>query len=103
MIVGVPDERMVMVSIAGLDKAEVLKALYDGSRAQGMSFLGVPRGGVSIQECRDVLAAGQTYFDYWMGHVLKVDLSGDEFDPYLYDRDCGPGAAAVAIERVRSA
>jgi hypothetical protein len=32
-------------------------------------------------------------FDYYFGRPLKVDLSGDEFDPWLYDRDAGTGAA----------
>jgi len=28
---------------------------------------------------------------------MKVDLSGDEFDPRMYDRDNGQGAALRAI------
>ena len=33
---------------------------------------------------------------------MKVDLSSDEsFDPALYDRDNGPGAAARVIEKLR--
>lgn len=41
------------------------------------------------------------YFDYVDGHVIKCDLSGDEFNPALFDRDCGEGAAAKAIENLR--
>lgn len=37
------------------------------------------------------------YFDYVNGRPLKVDLSGDEFDPYLYDRDNGEGVADKAM------
>lgn len=36
-------------------------------------------------------------FDWVIGRSLKVDLSGDEFDPYLYDRDNGEGVAAKAM------
>ena len=38
-----------------------------------------------------------TYFDYLYGRVLKVDLSGDEFDERLYERDNGRDSAARAI------
>lgn len=33
--------------------------------------------------------------------VLKVDLSGEEFDERLYDRDCGEGAAQRAVDSIR--
>lgn len=101
------------VNIADLDKADVLKALYDGSHTQGMSFFGVPDGGVTLEMCREAVSGEADnssphavqrrplYFDYWHGHVLKVDISGDEFDPWLYDRDCGEGAAEHAITSLR--
>lgn len=95
-----------MIDISGLDKAEVLKALYDGSHPQGLSFLGVPATGVTLAVCRDEVArkvegGHDLRFDYWHGHVLKVDITGDEFDPWLYDRDCGTGAAERAISLLR--
>jgi hypothetical protein len=40
-------------------------------------------------------------FDYLHGRVMKVDLSGDSFDPWLYDRDNGEGAASRAIAKMR--
>ena len=53
-----------MIDIKGLDKAEVLKALYDSSHVQGMGFLQtVPEGTVTVQHCRELLKHG-TYFDY---------------------------------------
>lgn len=86
-----------MIDIKGLDKAEVLKALYDSSHVQGMGFLQtVPEGTVTVQHCRELLKHG-TYFDYLYGRVLKVDLSGDEFDERLYERDNGRDSAARAI------
>lgn len=88
------------ISIKGLDKAKVLKALYDRSHIQGLGFLqAVPDNMVSVDHCRELLAR-QTYFDYLYGKVLKVDLSGDILDPRLYDRDCGEGAAKRAIESI---
>jgi hypothetical protein len=92
-----------MVSIKGLNKAAVLKALYDHSHVQGMGFMqAVPEGVVTVEHCRMLLEnTGYPYFDYLYGKVLKVDLSGDEFDERLYDRDCGPGAAQRAIDSLR--
>lgn len=89
-----------MISIKGLNKAEVLKALYDRSHIQGYGFLqAVPDSVVTVEHCEELLER-TTYFDYLYGRVLKVDLSGDEFDESLYDRDCGHGAAARAVRSV---
>lgn len=89
-----------MISIKGMDKAKVLKALYDHSHVQGMGFLqAVPEGTVTVEHCRELLKQS-TYFDYLYGKVLKVDLSGDEFNELLYDRDCGYGAADRAIRSI---
>lgn len=92
-----------MIDIKGLNKAEVLKALYDGSRIQGMGFLqAVPEGTVTVEHCQQLLdSTGYPYFDYLYGRVLKVDLSKDEFDERLYDRDNYPGAAAKIIDRLK--
>lgn len=91
-----------MIDIKGLNKAEVLKTLYDHTHVQGMGFLqAVPEGTVTVEHCEELLKK-DTYFDYLYGRVLKVDLSGDEFNEALYDRDNFPGAAAKAIEELRN-
>jgi hypothetical protein len=100
-----------MVNIAGLDKAEVLAALHAATHAQGMGLLH-DKGPLSVDECRGIIAAvgaedaetariGRLYFDYLRGRVMKVDISGDEFDPRLFDRDNYNGAAHDAIQRLR--
>lgn len=88
-----------MVNIQGLDKAQVLQTLHQNSKAQGMSILHERK--VTLQDCQEVISDGQLYFDYFAGRVLKVDLSGDEFDPWGYDRDNGAGAAEAAIAGLR--
>jgi len=91
-----------MVDIKGLDKARVLKALYDNSHVQGLGFMHtVPDGTVTVEWCAEALEK-QTEFDYLYGRVLKVDLSKDEFDERLYDRDCGEGAAQRAVDSIRA-
>ena len=90
-----------LVSIEGLDKGAVLAALYNAARAQGMGFFQYTPKPMTAAEAR-VILEGQTVFDYLNGRVLKVDLSEERtkgaFDPRLYDRDNGPGAAAAAIQ-----
>ncbi len=90
-----------MVDIKGMSKAKVLKTLYENSYLQGLGFLqAVPDGTVTVEHCEELLKKS-TYFDYLYGKVLKVDLSGDEFDEYLYDRDCGEGAAQRAVDSIK--
>jgi hypothetical protein len=31
---------------------------------------------------------------------MKIDLTGDSFDPFLYDRDNGEGAAERALKDI---
>ncbi len=90
-----------MVDIKGLDKARVLKALYDHSHTQGLGAMRAS-GPITVEHCAELLEK-QTYFDYLYGRVLKVDLSGDEFDERLYDRDCGEGAAQRAVDSIKGA
>lgn len=96
-----------MVSIEGLDKAEVLLALYNASHIQGMGFLaavdhyGIEDARKDIEDMNTTFN-GRLYFDYLHGRVIKTDISGDEFDPYLFDRDNGEGSAEKAIETLRN-
>ena len=91
-----------MVDIAGLDKAEVLYALYNASHVQGLGFIQAVDNYTLEDARRDYEASDDKYFDYLHGRVLKVDLSGNEFNPRLFDRDCGYGTAAAAIEKLRN-
>ena len=95
-----------MISIKGLDKAKVLAALYNHSRPPGMEMLHFTPEDMTQELAAACLenTRGREYgnFDYLQGRVMKVRLSGDEFDPSLYDRNLGEGAAALAIESVRT-
>jgi len=90
-----------MIDIKGLDKAKVLKALYDNSRPQGVGVFVAAYADELTEEKAAELLKDQTYFDYLSGRVMKVHLDGDELDPRLYDRDLGEGAAARAIESIK--
>lgn len=90
-----------MVDISGLDKAEVLKALYDAAKPLGMGALQFKPGDLSIEDARKAVEK-DLYFDYYLGRPLKVNLSGDVVSMALYDRDQGDGAGAEAIRKLRA-
>ena len=85
-----------MIDIAKADKAEVLAALYNKSKMQDMGILNF-RPEDMTKEQAQVYLDGGTHFDYLHGRVMKIDLSSDELDPRLYDRDNGQGAAYAAL------
>ena len=89
-----------MVSFGNKNKAVVLKALWENSKAQGMSFLALPElGQITVEQCSARLAES-AYVDYFAGKVIKIDFSGGDFNPWGYDRDNGQGAAQKAVDSV---
>jgi len=85
-----------MISLDGKNKAEVLAKLYNASKPLGRGMLQYDPTPMTTEEAEELLKKF-TYFDYLKGRVMKVDLSGLAFDPWLYDRDNGQGAAERAI------
>ena len=91
------------MNISKLDKAEVLVALYNNARPQGMGYLHYTPEDMTVEEARKILAnfeeqGQQSYFDYLKGRVMKIDLRGDDLFTALYNRDNGEGAAEQALE-----
>lgn len=76
------------ISLVGLNKADVLAALYNASKPQGAGFIHYDPTPMTRKEAEQLLAQG-TYFDYLKGRVMKVDLSKDELNPWGFDRDNG--------------
>lgn len=86
------------MKINHLDKAEVLIALYNAAKIQGTGFF-VHRADFKLTHKKaSELLRNTTSFDYLNGKVLKIDLSGDELNTFLYNRDNGPNAAENAIQ-----
>ena len=92
---------MSKIALAGLNKADVLAALYNASKPQGMGFMHYDPKPMTQEEAEGLLKQ-TTYFDYLNGRVMKVNLTGDEFDTWGYDRDNGQGAAERAIAELRT-
>lgn len=90
-----------MVDIKGMNKADVLAALYNHSRPLGMGFLHYDPAPMTREQAQTLLDGGRAYFDYLKGRVMKVDLRSDEgFDEWGYDRYNGSGAAQRAVDSV---
>lgn len=90
------------MNIENHTKASVLAALYNASKPQGMGFLHFNPKPMTENEAEDLLKEGRTYFDYLHGRVMKIDLSGNDLDTSLYNRDNGQGAAERVIESLKS-
>jgi hypothetical protein len=114
------------IDITGIDKGVLLAELFNRGGIIGLGFLQAGRGpddamthdqgreivaralagGSEADHARmfgqQVLGRRRLYFDYLYGRCLKVDLSGDQVDPWGYDRDNGgPGAFQRVVEVVR--
>ena len=94
---------MAVIDISGKDKGAVLAALFNAAKVQGRGFYHATNRVLTAEQGREVLKSlkGDLFIDYLEGRVLKVDLNGDSFDPWLYDRDNGEGTAARALEGVK--
>lgn len=88
------------IDITGKNKAEILAALFNSSKQQGMGFLHVEgRNPMTKEEAEEILK-DQLCFDYLKGRVMKIGLKEDFLDPRLYDHDNGQGAAERAIKGI---
>lgn len=88
-----------MIDITGLNKAEVLAGLYNASHPQGMGFLQSSPEDMTTEQAEEILKE-TTDFDYLKDRVMKISLSGDEFEEWLYDRDNRSGAAQAVIDKI---
>lgn len=90
------------MDISNLNKPELLAALYNKAKVQGLGVLHATEGDMPIKEAKSIFENSQDkYFDYVKGRVMKVDLSGDELKTFLYNRDNGEGAAEKIIEGLK--
>lgn len=104
------------IDISGLNKATLLAALFN--RVGGPAGLGVLQAhhGPDVMTQEDAVKAieggddstrmfgkgKRLDFDYLYGRCLKVDLSRDEVNLGLFDRDYGQGAFAEVVKELRA-
>lgn len=70
-----------MVNIKDLDKAEVLLALWKGSHAQGMSFLGMMNGGLTLEKAQDMIR--QIQINAFKRSEEAPELTPENNDEYI--------------------
>jgi hypothetical protein len=87
------------IELNGKNKAKVLASLYNNAKPQGLGLLQFDAKPMTEGEAEELLKQ-QTAFDYLKGRVMKVDLSGDSFNSWLYDRDNGEGSAERAVRNI---
>lgn len=90
-----------MVSIAGLNKADLLATLYNRAKPQGLGFLHATPEDMTKEQAQALLDSGQYYFDYVQGRVMKIYLENDNMRTDLYKRDNGQDAAEEIINKLR--
>lgn len=98
------------IDIKGIDKADLLNALYSRAQVLGLGALHAKPGDLTPEEAavlviRHTDSRGERtriYFDYLHGRVMKVDIGGDTLNGCLYDRDNGQGSAAAIVAALRA-
>ncbi len=87
------------VSIKGLEKVKLLKALWDHTKpAAFFTFSGLPSPEFDEGAAKKEVL---TYIDYFCGRCIKTDLSGDTADPTSYDADWGEGLFQKIVTSIR--
>jgi hypothetical protein len=78
------------VSIKGLEKVKLLKALWEG--AKPAAFFAFSGQISPVFDNASAKEAVKDYIDYYCGRCIKTDLSGDTADPTSYDAEWGAGS-----------
>ena len=86
-----------MIDITGIDKADVLAALFNAATPQPGDEYVMPPAKARI--LIDGHPRKSLVFGEMNGRMLMVDLV-DDFDPTAYDAEQGEGAAAAAIDGI---
>ena len=86
------------IDISGLDKVVLLKALYERAKPLGSGFLQYTPAPLSDEVAEK---ASKKYIDYLNGRVMKINISGDEVNTRLYNRDNGASAAEEVIQNIK--
>ena len=89
------------MDISGLDKAKVLKALYDHALPLGNGMIDFNPNPLDIEEAQNFINSGKITFENVKGRAIKADLSGDRYNTWLCNLLYGDNAAEIAIERIK--
>jgi hypothetical protein len=86
------------MDISGLDKIKLLNALWENMvPASFFTMMGLPSPGFDEKKAEEAVKG---YIDYFCGRAIKMDLSQDKVDPWLYNRDTKTPAEEV-VKKLR--
>ncbi len=93
---------MAIIDISKKEKAAVFVALYNAARPRQLAYFNYTPGPMSIEEARKIIDELRPlmFFDYFRGRCMKINLTGDTVDTWLFDINNGPGAGEQAIASV---
>lgn len=77
---------MGKVDISGIDKIELLKAMWD--KAPVAPYFGNHRPPFSYPQAKIVISG---FIDYFCGRAIKMNLSKQQVDPQGYNDEVGSG------------
>jgi hypothetical protein len=93
------------IDITGLDKAELLAALYNNAKPRGLGFIHANASTMTKEKAKEYIAQKESNgwslnFDYLEGRALKIDITKDKIFIKQYDNYNGDGLAKQTIEEV---
>lgn len=82
-----------------MNKAEVFAALYNAAKPKGAGFINYDPRSITPEEAVEITKGDfDISFQYVKGRVMKINLSGDEFDPSGYDSENGSDTSQYVID-----
>lgn len=90
------------IPIKGLDRVLLLRELWHNQQVHGMGVFGGGTAKWNEDTIKHAHEAVKGYIDYFQGRAIKMNLSGDCIDPWLYDRDTRV-KASITIIKIRTA
>lgn len=91
------------IDISGLDKAKLLQALFDRATPQDRSLMNYySNNKLGLTGAENALRNGHGYVDRLAGKVMKVNMSGDRLDPFLFNQYNGAGTAEQVVQNLRA-
>lgn len=94
-----------MINIEGIDKAELLMALYEHTWEATKPEFGFglyQTGTVTPAWFAESIEKGITFFNVVYGRPMYVDVSGNEMDERIYDEKNERGLAAKVVAGLRA-
>lgn len=95
------------INVAGLDKAELLAALYNATYATGLGILDDMGRDITVEEARADLSqlaseGRPLLLDNYRGRTFRMSFDSNLIDSSHYDSIAGQGIAAEVVANLRN-